>query len=134
MLDNITPVESLLAEAADIQAYAEVTPGDNINEIAGRVADLGAFIARTGKMLADARYHLNARRKEETIELVRKTLSVNQLSAKVQNSLVDSVCRDEQYLVDWIERLNRALTHQQEAARSLLSYEKENLRIAKTGY
>jgi hypothetical protein len=52
----------------------------------------------------------------------------------VQNSLIDSLCKDEQYLVDWLERLNRAVTHQQEAMRSLLSYEKENLRISKTGY
>jgi hypothetical protein len=52
----------------------------------------------------------------------------------VQNTLADSLCREEQYLVDWIERLNRAVTHQQDALRSLISYEKEHLRISKTGY
>jgi hypothetical protein len=134
MLDNITPYDKLLAEAEEIQAYCEITAGDNPQEIAERISDLGVYIARSGKMLADAKYHLNRKRRDDTMELIERILSDKKLSAKVQNALIDSVCRDEQYLVDWIERLNRAATHQQEAARSLLSYEKENLRITKTGY
>ncbi|MDR1130587.1 MAG: hypothetical protein LBK96_06360 [Prevotellaceae bacterium] len=133
-ITGVTSYENLFAEAGRIQSFSEISVSDSPQEIAERIGDLGVYIARTGKMLADAKYHLNAKRKDETVELIRKTLAVNQLSAKVQNSLVDSICREEQYLVDWLERLNRALTHQQDAMRSLLSYEKENLRITKTGY
>ncbi|MDR0712759.1 MAG: hypothetical protein LBF89_00630 [Bacteroidales bacterium] len=134
MLDTITPCDQLFAEAKEIQAYCEITAGDNPQEIAGRIADLGVYIARTGKMLADAKYHLNRKRKDDTMELIERMLADKKLSAKVQNSLIESICRDEQYLVDWLERLNRAATHQQEACRTLLSYEKEHLRISKTGY
>jgi hypothetical protein len=134
MIDFITSYERLLSETGDIQAYAEITPSDNPNEIAQRIVDLGVYIARTGKMLADAKYHLNRKRRDDTMELIEKILGDKKLSAKVQNSLIDSLCRDEQYLVDWKERLNRAVTHQQDAMRSLLSYERENLRISKTGY
>jgi hypothetical protein len=134
MLDNITPYDKLLSEAGDIQAYSEITPSDNPQEIAERIISLGVYIARTGKMLADAKYHLNAKRRDETVKLVEQILSDNKLSAKVQNSLVDGLCRDERYLVDRIERLNAAVTHQQDAMRSLLSYEREHLRISKTGY
>lgn len=91
-------------------------------------------IAPYDKLLADAKYHLNRKRLDDTKELIERILSDKKLSAKVQNSLIDSICKDEQYLVDWIERLNRAATHQQEACRSPLSYEKEHLRISKTGY
>jgi hypothetical protein len=134
MLNHITPCGSLFAEAKEIQQFAEITVSDHPQEIAERISECGVYIARTGKMLADAKFHLNQKRKSETMQLITEILSDRKLSAKVQNSLIDSICRNEQYLVDWLERLNRAVTHQQEAMRSLLSYEKENLRITKTGY
>jgi hypothetical protein len=134
MLNHITPYDALLQEAAEIQGYCEITVSDNPAEISERIVTLGVYIARTGNMLAEAKYHLNAKRKDETMALIERILSDKKLSAKVQNALMDSICKEEQYLVDWVERLNRAATHQQEAMRSLLSYERENLRISKTGY
>ena len=128
MITSITPSEKLFAEAEQIQKYCEITPSDNPEEIMDRIRDIGVYIARTGKMLADAKYHLNRKRKDETMLLIEKILADKKLSAKVQNSLIDSICRDEQYLVDWLERLNRTATHQQDALRSLISYEKEMLR------
>jgi hypothetical protein len=133
-MTHITPFDQLLEEAQQIQAYCEITPSDSPEEITGRIRETGVYIARTGKMLADAKYHLNRKRRDELMDLIEKILSEKQLSAKVQNALIDSLCRQEQYLVDWIERLNRAATHQQDALRSLISYEKEHLRISKTGY
>jgi len=127
-LTNITTYEQLFKEAGVIQSFAEISVSDNPQEIAERISECGIYIARSGKMLADAKYHLNQKRKDETMSLITQILSDKKLSAKVQNSLIDSICKDEQYLVDWLERLNRAVTHQQEAMRSLLSYEKEQLR------
>ena len=134
MLNNITPYNEIAKESEQIQSFCEITPGDNPQEIAERIADLGVYIARTGKMLADAKYWLNQKKKDETVELITTLISKDKLSAKVQNALIESICKDEQYLVDWIERLNRTCIHQNEAMRSLLSYEKENLRISKSGY
>jgi len=134
MNNHITPIDELLKEAEQIQAFCEITVSDNPQEIAERIADIGVYVARTGKMLADAKYHLNQKKKDETVDLIMNLISDKKLSAKVQNSLIDSICKEEQYLVDWLERLNRACTHQQEAMRSLLSYEKESMRVAKTGY
>jgi hypothetical protein len=85
-------------------------------------------------MLADAKYHLARKSKDETMEVIKNILGDKKLSAKVQNSLIDGICREEHYIVDLIERLNRTATHQLDAMRSLLSYEKENMRITKTGY
>jgi hypothetical protein len=131
---TMTPHDQLLAEAKEIQAYCEITVSDSPAEMAERVAALCVYIARTGNMLAEAKRLLSRKRRGEVMRLIERILADNKLSAKVQNALVDSLCTDEQYLVDWVERLNRAATHQLEAMRSLLSYEKENLRIAKTGY
>ena len=133
MNNYITPSKELFDEAKQIQSYTEITPSDNPNEIMERITDCGVFLARTSKMLADAKYHLTQKKKDETIAVI-KIISKDKLSAKVQNSLIESICRDEQYLVDWIEQINKTLKYQIEAARSLLSYEKENMRIAKSGY
>lgn len=53
------------------------------------------------------------------------------LFAKAQNTLLDSIAKDEAYFVDWLDRLNAAATHQVDALRSILSYEREQLRITK---
>ena len=45
-----------------------------------------------------------------------------------------SIAEDESYLVDRLDRLNAACTHQLDALRTLLSYEKEAMRLNKTGY
>jgi hypothetical protein len=134
MLDIITPYNSLLEEAKEIQGYCEITVSDNPAEIAERIVALSVYITRTGKMLADAKYHLRWKRKDEALALIRKSDLVRGMSAKVQSVFTDNLCKEAQYLVDWVERLNRAATHQLEAMRTLLSYEKESMRIAKTGY
>lgn len=130
----ITPSSKLMIEAGKIQAFTDITVSDNPDEIKERIVDLGVYISRTGKMLADAKYHLNQRKADDTMKVIENILLDAKLSAKVQNSLIDSICRDEQYLVDWIERLNRTCTHQQEALRSILSFEREGLRLNNTGY
>jgi hypothetical protein len=130
----ITPPDALLAECLEVQAYCELTCSDSPDEIAERIAALCVHIARTGKMLADAKYHLAGKMGGEVDQLIHSIADGKKLSAKVQNAKAESLCREEHYLVNAIERLNRTATHQLEAMRSLLSYEKEHLRVAKIGY
>ena len=129
-MTHVTSPEDLLREAKDIQAFCEITVSDNPQEIAERIASLGTYIARSGKMLADAKYHLAEKKQDETVRIISKIIAKDKPSAKVQNALVESICKDEQYLVDWLERLNRCCTHQNDAMRSLLSFEKEHLRTS----
>ena len=129
-MTHVTSPEDLLREAKDIQAFCEITVSDNPQEIAERITALGTYIARSGKMLADAKYHLSEKKQDETVRIISKIIAKDKPSAKVQNALIESICKDEQYLVDWIERLNRCCTHQNDAMRSLLSFEKEHLRTA----
>ena len=48
--------------------------------------------------------------------------------------MLDSIAEDEAFLVDRLDRLNSSCVHQLDALRTLLSYEKESLRLNKTGY
>ena len=127
-------MEALKKEAKDIQNYLEISCSDNPEEMVERIKTLSVYLARSGEMLAKAKYLYNQR---TTLEITKTIITIAKeqyLSATAQNALVKGIAQEEQFLVDWLERINRSCTHQIEALRSLLSYEKENLRIAKTGY
>ena len=85
-------------------------------------------------MLAEAKKALRRKKASEISNTIINIAKEQCLSAKVQNTLIDSIAEDEAYLVDWLDRLNAAATHQVDALRSILSFERENLRITKTGY
>ena len=116
----ITPFADLIDECRTIDEFMGITPSDNIEEIVERGNALIVYINRTGKMLADAKYHLNTVRKSDIMKIIREIIP-EKLSAKVQNTLVDTSALEQQFLVDWCERLNRTATHQLDWMRSLIS-------------
>ena len=122
----ITPFSRLIDECREIDEYMGITPSDNIEEIVERGNSLVVYVARTGKMLADAKYHLNVIRKAEIMDILNIIIP-EKLSAKVQNALIDSVAREQQYLVDWTERLNRTSVHQLDWCRTLISKAKSEM-------
>lgn len=123
----ITPFTELETEAAQIQAFLEITMSDDLNEAKERATALSVYNARSGKMLADAKYHYNEAMKSEIMELVEKQ-GKGHMSATAMNQLLKSLARNEQYLVDWTERINRATVHQIDLIRTFISLEKELLR------
>ena len=125
--------EELTKEAQKIQDFLEITMSDDPQEVIERGSDLQVYMARTGKMLADAKYILNAQKHNETMDIVRDFIIDQKLSAKVQNALIDGLCKDTQYLVDWIERLNASCTHQLDWCRSVNSKNKEEMRLSNLG-
>lgn len=59
---NITPIESIVEELATIDSYLNITMSEDVQEAVLRGNDLAVYIARTGKLLADTKYHLNGKR------------------------------------------------------------------------
>ena len=125
-------IDKLIKESEEIQSFLEITMSDESVEVINRGCDLAAYMARTGKMLADAKKLYNGRKKEEILETITY-ISDCKLSGKVQNALVDSICQEEKYLVDWIDRLNATCTHQLDFCRSIISKNKEELRLTQLG-
>ena len=125
--------EQLMKEAQDMQSFLEVTMSDDPQEVVERGTDLTVYLARSAKMLADAKLILNKQKKDETMDIVRDFIIDQKLSAKVQNALIDGLCRDSQYLVDWLERMNAAITHQLDWCRSVVSKNKEEMRLTQIG-
>jgi len=124
----------MIEEIQQIQSYLEITCSDNPDEVTQRIRELSAYLARTAFLLQEAKYSLRRKKASDIGEIIISIAKEQFLSAKAQNALVDSIAAEEHRLVDWLDRLNAACTHQIDALRSLLSYEKEQLRLRDTGY
>lgn len=127
-------IEELRKEAEAIQGYLDIVCSNNPEEITERISQLMSYLSRSGELYAKAKQLLRKRKSEEVQNIIIKIAKENCLSATIQNALLESIADDEGYVVDLLERLNRTCTHQLDALRSLLSYEKENLRLTKSGY
>lgn len=125
---------TLQEEAQQIQDYLDIECSENPEEVLERIRAIMPYISRTAFMLAEAKKALRRKKASEISNTIINIAKEQCLSAKVQNTLIDSIAEEEAYLVDWLDRLNAAATHQVDALRSILSYERENLRITKTGY
>jgi len=122
---------NIFEEAKQIQDYLDITCSDNPEEIQERIRTIMSYISRTGFLLAEAKKILRLKKATEISNTIIHIAKEQCLSAKVQNTLIDSIAEDESYLVDLIDRLNAACTHQVDGLRSLLSYSKEELRLTK---
>ena len=125
---------TLQEEAQQIQDYLDIECSENPEEVLERIRAIMPYISRTAFMLAEAKKALRRKKASEISNTIINIAKEQCLSAKVQNTLIDSIAEEEAYLVDWLDRLNAAATHQVDALRSILSFERENLRITKTGY
>ena len=124
---NITPIEDLEREVEDIDTYLSEIPPDNPDLVVERGNELSVFIARTGKMLADAKYHQDTALAESIVYNLGKQAGC---PASILKQLVDASCKRENYLVNSIERLNRAATHQLDWLRTVVSKAKEDMRFS----
>jgi len=125
----ITPTEGIIEELTAIDSFLNITMSEDATEAVERGNDLAAYIARTGKLLADSKYHLNEKKKSEVFEVLEKTAKQAGATATAINAIVNSLCKEEQYLVDWSDRCNRAATHQLEWCRTLISKAKAEMQI-----
>lgn len=130
----MSKLTELKERADEIQSFLQINASNNPEEIIDRISKLMVYMALSGEMLSDAKKLLRSKKTEQINQTIIKIAKESCLSASVQNALLDSICSDESYLVDYLERINKSATHQLDACRSLLSYEKEGLRVNKTGY
>ena len=126
-------LNELRERAKELQIFLETESSNNPEELTDRILKLMSYIAYSGEMLAEAKKLLRSRKSSEISKTIIAIAKEQCLSASVQNALLDSICDDESFLVDFIERVNRTATHQLDACRSLLSYEKEQLKQVNYG-
>lgn len=115
MLDHILTLESLEIEAKKVDEFLNITCSEDINECVFRGNELVVYLARTSKMLADAKYW-----QDEAIMRIWKEMAI-ELSPSIMNKVINASCKRENYCVNWIERLNRTCVHQLDFIRTLIS-------------
>ena len=126
----ITSKEQIYAELTNIDSFLNITMSENAEEAILRGNDLAVYVARSGKLLADAKYWLNEAMNSETMKTLAETAKNAKATATAINALVNSLCREERYLVDWCERCNRTATHQLSWCVTVISKAKEEMKMA----
>lgn len=121
-------LEQIADNCKEIQSFIEAHyTADNPTAVVDRANALESYMALSGKMLADAKYHYNDMLSSVFIQAV-KDGNRERMSASTLNKYVDSLCKDYQYLVDWCDRVNRTCTHQLDFSRTMISKLKEEMR------
>jgi len=127
--DNITPPENLITEVEEMEEYLQ--DGYNVDsgyECSERAAQLAVMMARSGKMMADAKYHLDEITKSEIMKLLQQQLQ-NYLSTSTINKMIDVCCKDYNFLVNRITEANKGIKYQLELMRTFISQAKEQRKI-----
>jgi hypothetical protein len=127
---QITPKDNILSELTEIDKFLNITMSEQPEEAVNRGNDLAVYVARSGKLLADAKYWLNDAMKTEVINSLRDMAKNAKATAKATNALIDSLCKEEKYLVDWCERINRTATHQLSWCVTIISKAKAEMQMA----
>jgi hypothetical protein len=127
---SITPPEDILTELRAIDSFLNITCSEEIEEVVNRGNELAVWIARSGKLLADSKYHLDKKMKSEVIETLREQARSQKVSSTAINKIIGSLCAEEQYLVNWSERINRSCVHSMDWCRTLISKAKEEMKFS----
>ena len=123
----ITKIEDIKFELEAIQQFLEISISEDMNEVEQRGNELTVYMARSGKLLADAKYHRDEKLNSAIVEELKKIL---QLAPSTANKYIDALTKEENYLVSWSERVNRTCTHQIDWCRTLISKAKEEMRVS----
>lgn len=112
----------------EMQGYLDTECSESPEEVLERIRTLAVYMSRTGKMMADSKRILRRKMASEISQTIIAIAKEQFLSAKVQNAMLEAIADEEAYTFEWCERVNKSCTHQIDALRSVLSYEKEQLR------
>ena len=124
MDDLITSMSQITVELQDIQNFIEITMSEDPNEAVARGNDLSVYMARTGKLLADAKYHRDKKLRSEIVSQIKEMVK---LPPSVATKFTDTLVERESYLMNWAERSNRSCTHQLEWCRTIISKAKSEM-------
>ena len=113
-------------ECGQYQAFLEEPLSEEVETVIQKGNELAVIISKTGKMLTDAKRDLNEKMQSEVMDALRKIANETPFAtSRTVNALIDSLCREERFMVDWIERINKSATHTLEYCRTLISLAKQ---------
>lgn len=122
---HILNQEQILENLSIYQQQIDEKMIDEPEQIVEQLAIAESVMVNSGKLLADAKYWLNEAMHGETIRTL-KLLAADEkhITTTAINQIIKSLCKEQHYLVDWAERLNRSATHRADYCRSIMSKHK----------
>ena len=124
MNNLISSFDEIQKELKVVQSFLEETMSEDANEAVLRGNDLAVYMARTGKLVADSKYHRDQKLRSEMIKEYQKLLD---FPASVAVKYTDTLVENETYLMTWATRLNASCTHQLEWCRTVISKAKAEM-------
>lgn len=118
--------KKLAEEYNKIYSFVSSTYDEAPHSIMDRMSMLNIYLARTGRMVAEADFL-----KDEKTQEVLSNIKLLGFSPSIQKEWIKSSTKAENMLFKSVERLNAAIVHQLDVLRSQLSYLKteiENIR------
>ena len=122
----MTRIEQIRKEAGDIQSLLECLNDADINAMIGRFDQLGVYYARSGELLSE----VTGLRDTAVAQFFHdEREAVLSLSPSLAAKLVNSATAELNALEKWLDRINAACKHQCDNLRTMISYEKERMRL-----
>ena len=116
---KVTDLSEIQDYLSEIQSFIEKPYiADDINGIIERAIIIEGYMALSGKLLADAKWHYSNVFESNFIQAMKTTSKFN---ASSTNLYLKAACKNYSYLVDWADRVNASCTHQIEFSRTLIS-------------
>lgn len=121
-MQHLTPFAKLFEEALNYQQQIEL-PIDE-RQLEKDLTEAVHINARTGKMLADAQWY-----QDEAIKnnIVKDLTAFINLPALTLNKFISAYCKEQNHLVNWVERLNKASDKKAKACITLISKAKAEM-------
>lgn len=121
---------NLTDEIKEMQEYLEQTTPSNPDELIERVGMLNVIMARSGKLLADAK----AVQDGVIAKIFDNNKELISAPATVANKFISSHAKEANYLVNLLDRINRTCVHQADNLRTIVSFAKQDLALQRKGY
>lgn len=129
-IDNC-PLIPMIHEIEEMQSFLETTASDNPKELIERLTDINVYLARSGKLLADAK----AFQDEVTANVYVSHIEfLSHVPATVAIKFVAAQSVTANQLVTWLDRINRTLVHAGDNIRTQISFAKQDMALQRKGY
>lgn len=128
-LQNVNK-KGILIELENYQLFLETQDdaiSGNLDLLMERASKLMEIYSRTGKINTDFTYIYTKLLKKDILEIINESYG-KYLSKEVQKLLANTYLAEEQYIMQWSDRVQRASIHQMDMIRTFISKEKEELK------
>lgn len=128
---NNCPLLPIITEIEEMQSFLETITSDDPKELIERLTDINVYLARSGKLLADAKAY-----QDSVAANVYATHMefISHVPATVAMKFVAAQSVTANQIVTWLDRINRTLVHAGDNIRTQISFAKQDMALQRKGY